>query len=372
MNILHLLAPSEAGGLESVVRLLTMGQTARGHGVCVGGVVGPGMADHPFMKALSDSGVGTACLTVPGRAYLRERQLVSDLCRRMTPDVVHTHGFRPDVVDAPVARRFGVPTITTVHGFTGGGWKVQLYERVQRRAFRRFDAVVAVSHALAETLVRAGVPGERLHVVPNAYPATPPAMDRARARRRLALPDDAFVIAWVGRLSREKGPDVFVDALACLGDLPVIASVVGSGPEQEDLATRAHRLGVGEKIRWHGSIPEIASYFRAFDVLALSSRTEGSPVVVFEAMAANLPIAAAAVGGVGEILSPAEAVLVPPENPAALAHALRLVYCDRPTASARADAAFRRLATEFDADSWVSRYEALYRRIQKPSAQRSR
>src|SRR5713101_3623616 len=92
-----------------------------------------------------------------------------ELGRRLRPAVVHTHGYRPDVVDAGAARRLGIPTVTTVHGFTGGGWKNRFYERVQRRSHRRFDAVVAVSRPLVEQLLRDGVPPRRLHLVQNAW-----------------------------------------------------------------------------------------------------------------------------------------------------------------------------------------------------------
>src|SRR5437879_12795654 len=96
------------------------------------------------------------------RAYWRERRAVAALCRRIRPDVIHTHGYRPDVVDASVARRLGIPVVTTVHGFTGGGWKNRCYEWLQRRAFRRCDAVVAVCRTLVVGLARGGVPRGRL------------------------------------------------------------------------------------------------------------------------------------------------------------------------------------------------------------------
>ena len=95
---------------------------------------------------------------MPGRAYLRERAAIARLLREVRPDVVHTHGYRPDVLDAGVARGQGIAVVTTVHGFTGGGWKNRVYEWLQCRAFRRFDAVVAVSRPLVGLLERRGHP----------------------------------------------------------------------------------------------------------------------------------------------------------------------------------------------------------------------
>lgn len=348
------------------MRLLALGQRDRGHAVRVAAVVGRTESDHPFLMSLHDAGVEADVLAIPDQAYLSERALIRDLCRRYHPAIVHTHGFRPDVLDAPVARRMGVPTVTTVHGFTGGGWKVGIYERIQRFAFRWFDAVVAVSRPLAKELAASGVPTERIHTVPNAYAPTLDPTDRAAARRKLAIPQDGFVVGWVGRLSSEKGPDVLIDALAHLADIPMRVSLVGDGPARAALGARAAALGVAERITWHGVVRDAASLFRAFDVFVLSSRTEGSPIVLFEAMAAGVPVVASDVGGVPDTLSRGEASLVPPENPRALADAIRDVHGNRERAAARADAARQRLVAQFSVEPWLARYDALYRQIQQP------
>jgi glycosyltransferase involved in cell wall biosynthesis len=141
--------------------------------------------------------------------------------------------------------------------------------------------------------------------------------------------------------------------------------VFGDGPERESLRAQASARGVGNRITWHGVVCEAASFFRAFDVLVLSSRTEGCPIVLFEAMAAGVPIVAANVGGVPDVLSPKEARLVPPEDPAALAEAIRDVYRDPKGAALRADAARARLLAEFQLQPWLARYETIYRQLQE-------
>jgi glycosyltransferase involved in cell wall biosynthesis len=262
----------------------------------------------------------------------------------------------------------GIPTVTTVHGFTGGGWKNRLYERLQRRAYRKFDAVVAVSRPLAEQLIGDDVPPQRLHCVPNAWPETAPPLDRLAARRALDLREDGFLIGWVGRLSHEKGPDLLLDALVHLTDLPVNVSVMGSGREQRSLAARARRLGVARLVHWHGAVPDAARYFAAFDVFALSSRTEGTPIVLFEAMAAGVPIVATQVGGVPDVVLPVEAALVAPDDPFALAVAIRAAYCNPTAARERAERARTRLRRDFAMPPWLERYAAIYRLVSRPAA----
>jgi glycosyltransferase involved in cell wall biosynthesis len=129
---------------------------------------------------------------------------------------------------------------------------------------------------------------------------------------------------------------------------------------------------VEQCITWHGVVPDAGRLLRAFDVLVLSSRTEGTPMVVLEAMAAGVPIVATRVGGVPDVLSSADAMLVPPEDPAALAAAIRAVHDHPDAARSRADSARRRLDTEFALAPWLARYEAIYRQVQRsPTTPRS-
>ena len=367
MVILHVAAPGGFGGLEQVVQALASGHWRRGHRVHVAAVLDAGRGEPPFLDRLRSSGVSVVTLPLPPRAYWREQKAISELCREVRPDVVHTHGYRADVVDSPAARRLGIATVTTVHGFTGGGWKNRLYERLQSWAFRRFDAVVAVSHPLARQLAGAGICSDRLHVVPNAWSGGTPVLGRVAARRTLGLPQDGFRIGWIGRLTREKGADVLLDAVAQLRDLPVAVSVLGDGRERQALGGRARRLEVEDRVRWHGAVPDAASLFCAFDVFLLSSRTEGTPIVLFEAMAARVPIVAAEVGGVPDVVTRSEALLVPPEDAAALADAVRAVWRDPDAARVRAEAAHRRLVQQFAVSPWLARYEAIYQALGVPA-----
>ena len=113
-------------------------------------------------------------------------------------------------------------------------------------------------------------------------------------------------------------------------------------------------------MKFHGNVPGAARMLAAFDMLALSSRTEGTPMVLLEAMAAGVPIVATAVGGVPDILSAGEASLVAPNDPRALAAALDATLADTSLAQSRASAARERVAREFDHATWLDRYEQIY------------
>jgi glycosyltransferase involved in cell wall biosynthesis len=311
-------------------------------------------------------GVKLHVIALPSRAYWRERRAFRELCLRLRPDIVHTHGHHPDIVLSGVARRLGIATVSTMHGFFHqNDWRGRLTARLQVSAFSRMDTVVAVSAALADDLRSQGVPAPLVTAIPNAFHDLGPPLTRAASRSALGVPDDAFVVGWVGRISPQKALETAIAALRLLEDLPIRLSVVGDGDERLAMEEFARTQGVGDRIKWHGALPNAPELMRAFDVFVLSSRWEGTPIVLFEAMSAGVPVVASTVGGVPDVVSQHEAILVPPGDARAIADGVRQVYADRHSAAERARAAEHRLRVEFDPPAWVDRYDALYRRLLK-------
>jgi glycosyltransferase involved in cell wall biosynthesis len=358
-SVLHVLAPAQYGGLEQVVRSLVAGQAAAGLDPRVLAIVEPHELDHPFVATLRAAGRSVDTLPVAPRRYMAERWGVAQWCLRTRPSVVHVHGARPDVLVGGAVRGAGFPVVSTVHGFTGGDLKNRFYEVLQRRALRGMDAVVAVSRPLARELVASGVRSRRMHVVPNAAPPGRDRPSRSDARRTLGIPPDACVIGFVGRLTREKGCDLFLAAMAAT-PARVSASVIGSGREQPTLERAAQEAGLTARIRWHGAVESAGRLLAAFDAVVISSRTEGTPMLLFEAIQAGVPVVAAAVGGIPDVISDAEAILVPPGDTAELARAILRTIDDPGTSAQRVARARARVAAEFSLERWVDQYSAVY------------
>lgn len=365
--VLYVVAPAEVGGLERVVSALARGMYRREHPVHVLAIVDVGCGDHPLVRELRDAGVPTTSVEIPHRAYRLERRAVERLMRETRAGLVHTHGTRVDVVDAPVARELGVATVSTLHGFTGGGLKNRVYEWLQVRAVRQCDAVIAVSRSMTGRLRWRGVPPRRLHVVPNAWAPTGSPLPRVEARAALGVAAEGFRIGWVGRLTPEKGADVLLDALMRVRDLPIAASIVGSGPRRSALQARAKAGGIASRLVWHDTVPDAGRLMAAFDLFALTSRTEGTPIALFEAMAARTPVLATAVGGVPDVVTPNEAVLALSGDAAGIAAGIRSVYSNPEAARVRAVAAATRLAEHFAVDPWLDAHERLYRSVVRGS-----
>ena len=360
-SVLHALAPGPAGGLESVVQLLARGWVELGGRVGLALTLDRGAVLAPAFRELEGLGVELFPLELPPRAYLAERRAVDAVMERFRPEVVHTHGYRADLMAGSVARRRGAVRVSTLHGFTGGDWKNRLYERLQLRALRRYDAVVAVSAPIVERLATLGFAREQVALIPNAWAPHAAPLPPAEARAALGLPAGATLLGWVGRLSPEKGADVFLAAVARLARANVHAVLVGEGRERAVLEAEAARLGIADRVRWLGLVPGAGRFVGAFDAFVLSSRTEGTPIALFEAMAAGVPIVATEVGGVPQVVAhDAEALLVPPEDPAALAMALGRCLDDPPAAAARVARAHTRLASEYALGPWLERHRSLY------------
>ena len=148
--------------------MMSAGQRMKG--VHVAAVLTPGEADgHRFIVRLEALGVPVTSVVVAARNYVKEYRLLDALIARVKPQLVHTHGYRSDVLGGMVARARRVPAISTVHGFTGGGARNRLNEWLQTAALRRADAVIAVSGPLVHRLTAAGIVRARIYCIPNGF-----------------------------------------------------------------------------------------------------------------------------------------------------------------------------------------------------------
>lgn len=345
----------DAGGAERHVADLAGALSREGYGVVVAcSVAGP-------LRGLLDR-EGVPVRPVLGRLVKRRVSLpyargLGALLREGRFDLAHAHVYASAGAAAVACLANGVPFVVTEH--TEATWQGRKEALVSRLVYRRAARVVSVSGAIRDRLVaRDGVPAEKISVVPNAVVVAP---DPASA----APPDlpGGPLVGVVARLQPEKGVADFVEAVARVAPLAPGASfvVVGDGPLRGDLAGLAGRLGVGGRVRFLGHRADPREVMGRFDAVVVPSRTEGSPLVVLEAMAAGRPIVASNVGGIpDQIRHGKEGLLVPPGNPAKLADGILALLGDPPRARSLGERARARAASEFSHAAVVRRVEAVY------------
>jgi glycosyltransferase involved in cell wall biosynthesis len=365
-----------AGGTLRHVQMLAAGGAVRGVPAVV---CGP--AEHePDFRSIAPSHPGAAAVSFEtvqfgdrpsvrdGLAVLRLRQVLS----RHRPDVVHAHGLRAGALAALALTlalrpaRAALPLVVTVHNAPpAGGVNGPIYQGLQFLAARSAAVVLCVSGDLEDRMRRAGARDVRRASVPPyspAAPATEATTDPGAVEQELRTLDRPLILA-AARLAPQKGLDTLIEAARAWQDLtpaPLLA-IAGSGPLHDQLATAAAPLGGNVSLL--GQRADVPALLAAATVFVLPSRWEGQPLILQEALRAGRPIVATRVGGTPDLTGDDAALLVPPDDPAALAEAVRRVLADDALATRLAEAARDRARTLPSVNQATEAALAVYREV---------
>jgi glycosyltransferase involved in cell wall biosynthesis len=269
------------------------------------------------------------------RRLVRDRQI----------DIVHAHEHKTDLLALLLARVENVIPISTAHGWSGTSLRERVYYFFDRRLLPRYPIVVAVSERIRQTIISCGGDPARIRRIPNGIDHD---FFRRRAgsgdlRAELGIAPDAVVVGALGRLEPVKRFDVLLEAVSLLRlPKPPIILLAGEGSCRERLQQLAGRLGLSPRVLWLGHRDDIRQVHEVLDVYVQSSRSEGIPNAVLEAMAMETPVVATNVGGTCELIDHGvQGLLVPADNAFAMAHGLERMITDhslrrRCTVAARA------------------------------------
>lgn len=238
---------------------------------------------------------GIQCQTCRGL-----RQLLAQLRKqRDLRPLINTHNFKGLLFGWLGASLWRLPLVITQHGFTPRSTKQRFYTWLSLQLCRTptVAQVVCVAESIARLHREAGVEAAKLQVIPNGLPhatALPPRVPNG----------GRWVAGYVGRLSSEKGPDLFLDALIplCQQRPKVRAVMLGEGPERAALQARIDAAGLTERITLPGFQRDMRSWMVRLDALVISSRTEGTPMILLEAMQDGVPVVAFGVGGIPDVI----------------------------------------------------------------------
>ena len=319
---------------------------------------------EPATQWLADQGLPVHHL---GRSRFDPR-ILSDLvslARRRAARILHVHGYAAADFGRLAARL--APTKLVLHEHFADPAMPAYQGLADRMLSPLTDRAIAVSHSTRDFLVEERfVPRDRVSLIWNGAPLdefAPAGRERAlRVRRELGLPEGAPVVGSIGRLNAQKGHRFLLEAAAPLcarrPDLRLL--LVGDGDLMEDLRGQAAGLGITDRVVFAGHRTDVPDLLAALDVFCISSLYEGTPLALFEAMAAGRAVVSSAVDGCREVLEDGvTGVLVPPGDAGALGGALERVLADdglRDALGRQALEASRR----FDVRSCVEQMETLY------------
>lgn len=361
-TVLHLIDTTGPGGAETVFTDLARGlNPSRFRSVAV--TAGPGWVED----TITAGGILGHSVEQRGKFALRYVRALGRLAESERVDLIHAHLVGASVYASLAALGSGIPVLCTIHGHADLPKADRL--RLLRYGVLRIGAshVVAVSESLRrEFQARSRFPAERTSVVYNGIDlnAFHPG-DGSIIRRELGATNGEFVFGALGNIREPKAYDVLLRAAALLATdaVPSRVVIVGdtSGPVYPGLAALASSLALGPRLTFAGFRHDVPDVLRAFDALALSSRTEGFSLATVQAMATGIPVVATRSGGPEEIIEDGvTGLLVPTDDPAALAAAMRRVR-DQPELRERlAQAGPPAVRARFNRSAMIEAYQRLY------------
>jgi glycosyltransferase involved in cell wall biosynthesis len=292
------------------------------------------------------------------------------IVERRQPDIIQTHMIKSHFLVKLAGLRKMYPWVAYHHGYTATDAKMRVYNKLNRWSLPSATRVITVCDAFAKQLSENGVRSDRIAVRHNAVVAPRELTKDARQalKDEIGIASDDHVMLAVGRLSREKGHDDLIQAVATLRDsdsaLKLKLVIVGDGPERSSLQQAVSQHGLDDQVIFIGHVGDVAPYYAITDVLALPSHSEGSPNVLLEAMAAGIPTVATGVGGVPEIaVSEQNSLIVPPHQPQLFADALHRVLTNPELACVLGANARAHVATHFSPESYAQSLIKIYEEL---------
>jgi glycosyltransferase involved in cell wall biosynthesis len=354
LRIIHAVSSLKVGGMEQFVLRLADAQQRRGHPVSILAI-----QDGPLREKAQQMGLSVRVLG--GKPKVARVIMGIRTLSRFRPDIVHAHNTT-SLHYAVLAKWIGsAKVVLTNHGQGLGPARVP-----SRREWQRTDAVIAVSQAVAARMDASQV-GERLSVIHNGITIAASGQDRLELRNALCL-SERLVGTIAARIDHLKGHETLLKALALLraSNIAVTLLIAGDGTERANMERLAQELSLGpEWVRFLGFRPDVPDLLAASDFFVLPSLTEGLPLSILEAMAHRLPVVATPVGGIPEIIEDGKhGLLVPVQDPQALADAITRLAGEPGLCNSLGEAAYDRVRDAFSFDEMVRRYQSLYDRLQ--------
>lgn len=356
MKIVHVVSSLQVGGMEHFVVRLASAQKQEGHQVSIFALHPGDLADEARQR-----NVPVTVLEDSSKALRVFR--AAQFFLRAKPQVVHAHN-QTSLHYAVLGKRICRATVVmTNHGQGLGSSRTP-----SASEWSQTDAVVGVSNAVADRMDRSAL-GAKLRTIYNGVAFSPPQRSRAQVLEELGIPEGRTVAVIVARIDRLKGHETLLAAIGLLreANLSLTVLIAGDGAQRAERERQASELGLGqEMVRFLGFRSDVPDLLAASDFFLLPSLTEGLPLSVLEAMSHGIPTIATNVGGIPELISErVHGLIVPVENPAALAKAIEVMASAPELRKSYGKESRCKVEAQFAFSTMVTEYEKVYRGILK-------
>ena len=363
LNVLQLIPTLDRSGAEKQMSLLAKGLPRDRFRVEVAALTRLG----PLEAELRDAGIPVESV---GKRFKVDPFALNRLVQFMKSkrfDVVQTWIFAANVYGRVAAHRAKVPVVIAAE-MAVDYWKGRGQLAIDRRLANWTDRVVGNSNAVVDFYRKAGIPADRLAMIPSGIAdEEPPAdVDPVAVRAEFGFAADAPLILFAGRLAPQKAVDDLIAACDLLRHVEPNARtlIVGDGPLRDRLRALNHAYRLDDEVQFLGRRDDVPRLLAAADILVLPSLYEGLPNVVLEAMRFRKPVVATAAPGTTEVVADGETgVLVPMHHPQTLCKALRDLIRDPDRRRRLGEAGRVRVEAEFRASTMVDRFAQLYEEI---------
>lgn len=320
-----------------------------------------------LFERFSQLGLSAHKIRMRGRFDLRAIAKLKALVRNEGIDVLHTHGYKADILGLISARLAGAKALATPHGFENANdLKLQLYLKLGCVALRHFDLVAPLSGGLLEDMTRIRVPEHKTRFIRNGVDLQEVDLEMKQPFAPGFRSAEEKVIGYVGQLSHRKNLGSMIDAFdfLCRDHANVRLLLVGDGPQRIELQKKAHTLKCGDRIEFLGYRSDRLRIVKELDLFCMTSSLEGIPRCLMEAMAMRVPVVAYDIPGVDKlILDGQTGLLAPYGDMAALKNYWERLLFDGELSKTLAENGRRHVEKNFSAERMAAEYTQLYREL---------
>jgi glycosyltransferase involved in cell wall biosynthesis len=362
MKILQVISSAGMYGAEAVILNLSRTLNRQGHTSVLGIFSNSANPNLQLHECALQEGIESHLISCRGQVDRTVPATIRALAASTGADLIHAHGYKADVYVYLAMRGSRTPLVSTCHTWYDDDLLLWMYGVADRLVLRRYKTVIAVSEEVKQRLIDSGVSPGRIQFIRNGIDLRP--FDAAvPSLRALGTAPGTLLVGWVGRLTRDKGPDILLRAVAKVhSEFPDARFIlVGEGPYRTEIERLISELGIGDSVQLQGRRMDMPAVYASFDMMVSSSRREGLPMAILEGMASGLPWVATSVGAVPIVVRDGQTgVLVPPDNVEMLAKSLARMMRNTEERARMGIAARRLTESEFSAERMTEEYLRVY------------